>query len=246
MSAIDYMKESFKVLREIKDTQLGKIKEIAALAADSIINGGLLHTFGTGHSHLVAEEIFARAGGLVPVHAIREPELSLAHGPQKSNMLERVSGIAEVIINTNPLQSGDTLIIISNSGRNSVPIELADQARKLGINVCAITSLFHSNSVSSRHSSGKKLYQIADLVIDNCGRKGDAILEREDVPFPFSAVSGLAGIFILQSINSEIVKIMAERGEVPPVIVSGNLDQGQEHNQKLRKKYQDRLKKTIF
>jgi uncharacterized phosphosugar-binding protein len=247
MSGQNFMEESAEILDKIKETQFNQIKKAAEIAANSIIEGGLLITFGTGHSHMIAEEIFARAGGLVPVYAILEPSLTLTLGSQKSNMLEKVSGVADVIIETNPINPGDTIVIISNSGRNPVPVEMAMRCKEKGLDVIAITSLDHSENVSSRHASGKKLYQLADLVIDNCGVKGDALLEREDVPTPFGATSSLAGIYIIQALANEIIKILAEKEDQEvPVILSGNLDNSQEHNQKMKVKYVDRLTKSIL
>ena len=246
MSALNFMEESKKILDQIRKTQIDSIKEGASLVVESLKDNGLLITFGTGHSHMIAEEVFARAGGLVPVYAILEPDLTLAHGSSKSNKLENVSGLADVIIETNPIQTGDTAIVISNSGRNAVPIEFALKCKKMDINVIAITSLNHSKNVSSLHNSGKKLYEIADIVIDNCGVKGDALLNREDVPVPFGATSSLAGIYIIQSLASEVIKILADKGYEVPVILSGNIENSEEHNEKIRQKYKGRLSVSIF
>jgi len=241
MSALDYMEKAEEILEKVKKTQLENIQKAAELGADSIANGGLLHTFGTGHSHLVAADIYLRAGGLLPVQAILEPSLMLHEQPFKSGELERLPGLAERFLPHHPLSSGDTLIIISNSGRNAVPIETALLGKEMGLKIVAVTSLQHSKSVSSRHPGGENLYQLADVVIDNCAPAGDAILETENAPVPYGAISGITGPFILQALTSEIVKLLSSRGIEPPVIASGNLDWGPKHNEKLIRKYQNLL-----
>ncbi len=241
MSANNYFHSAGKILEEVKATQLENISKAAELSAESIANGGLLHSFGTGHSHLVAADVYLRAGGLLPVHAILEPGLMLHEQPFKSGELERLPGLAERVLPHHPLNSGDTLLVISNSGRNAVPIEAAMFGKKMGLSVVAVTSLKHSKSVSSRHPGGKKLYEIADVVIDNCAPPGDAILEHEEVPVPFGAISGITGPFILQALASEIVSTLVRKGIEPPVIASGNLDWGREHNEKIIGKYNELL-----
>ncbi len=241
MSSEDFMTKASSILNKVKKTQLEKIKEAAQIIATTIENDGILLTFGTGHSHMIAEEIYSRAGGLVPVYAILESGLTLEDGPLKSSMLEKLPGLAEEILATNPIKKSDTILIISNSGRNAVPIEMATGAREKGVNVIAITSLAHSKNVESRHPSGKKLYQVSDLVIDNCGVSGDAILEHEKVPVPFAATSSLAGVYIVQAMIAETIKILANRDLEVPVLMSGNLDKSVKHNQKMIEKYLDRL-----
>ena len=246
MSGLNFMEKSEEILNQIKETQFDSIKEGANLIAETIKENNLLITFGTGHSHMIAEEIFARAGGLVPVYAILEPDLTLAHGSRKSNKLENVSGLADVIIETNPIQPGDTAIVISNSGRNAVPVEFALKCKEMNLNIIAITSLNHSKNVNSLHKSGKKLYEIADIVIDNCGVKGDALLNREDIPVPFAATSSLAGIYIIQSLASEVIKILADEGYEVPIILSGNIENSEEYNEKIKQKYKERLSVSLF
>ncbi len=235
------MEKAEEILAEVKKTQLENIRKAAEIAAQSIADGGLLHTFGTGHSHLVAAEIYLRAGGLLPVNAILEPSLMLHEQPFKSGDLERLPGVAEKLLPHHPISEGDSLLIISNSGRNAVPVEAALFGKKMGLRILALTSLEHSKSVTSRHPEGYKLYQLADVVIDNCAPAGDAILETEGCPVPFGAISGISGPFILQALCSEIVEILVNRGLEPPVIASGNLDWGAEHNEKIVKSYSDRL-----
>ncbi|HWI65710.1 MAG TPA: SIS domain-containing protein, partial [Symbiobacteriaceae bacterium] len=187
-----------RTLSTVMATQAGAIEEAGRLGAEAILNGGLIHAFGTGHSHMIAEELFDRAGGLVLVNAILEPSLMLHEGVQRSSSLERLPGYAQRLLELEPLTAGDLLIVISNSGRNAAPVEAAMYARERGLKVAAITSVAHSKSQPPNHASGKKLYELADVVIDNCGIPGDAALEVPGSPALVCATSTVAGAFIAQ------------------------------------------------
>ncbi|MTI94542.1 MAG: SIS domain-containing protein [Firmicutes bacterium] len=241
MSANNYLEQSLEFLNKVRATQSDNICQAAALCAQSIKSGGLIHVFGTGHSQMVAEEAYSRAGSLLLINAILEPGLLLHEGGAKSSAVEKVPGLARALLVNQPLHKGETIIIVSNSGRNPVPIETAMLAREQGLNVVAITSLAHSQAVSSRHESGKKLYELADVVIDNCGIPGDAILRREGVGAPFCATSSLTGIYIIQALIAETVEILADSGLEAPVLMSGNLDESAEYNAKMIEKYLERL-----
>ncbi|MTI47123.1 SIS domain-containing protein [Sporosalibacterium faouarense] len=220
------------LLNEIKDTQSSTIQLIADKVATIIDRGGILYTFGTGHSHLLAEEIYARAGGLFQVKAILEPELMLHQIHGKSTLIERLSGYADIILEINEVRKGDAIIIISNSGRNSVPIELAIKAKEKGLLVIALTNLKHSKSVDSRNKSGKRLFEVADFVLDNCGVPGDAILKVKNKHFKIAPTSTIAGAVILQGLVAGIVDKIHGEGKEVPVMVSANLDNSDQYNEK--------------
>lgn len=241
MSASAYMAKSQEYLDKVRQTQAENIHQAAIVAAESINSGGLIHVFGTGHSQMIAEEAFGRAGSLVLINAILEPGLLLNEGGAKSGAVEKVPGLARALLVNQPLEQGDVIIIVSNSGRNPVPIDTAFLAREKGLKIIAITSLAHSRQVDSRHSSGKKLYQLADVVIDNCGIPGDAILTRSGVAAPFCATSSLTGIYIIQALIGEIIELLAADGKDVPVLMSANLDQGADYNRKLISRYVDRF-----
>jgi uncharacterized phosphosugar-binding protein len=162
---VDYSQKIHAILDKIVETQTGQIEKAAQLVADTVARDGIIYTFGTGHSHVIAEDVAYRAGGLVPVDAILEPSLTGHEKVMQSEYMERVEGMAEVILNYYEISPKDALIIISNSGRNAAPIEMAQGAHKRGVSTIAVTSLAHSQGTTSRHSSGEKLYQIADIVI---------------------------------------------------------------------------------
>lgn len=236
MSAESFLDLAINMLQDLKNTQLSGIKKAGALVADSFQSGGILHIFGTGHSHMIAEEAYSRAGGVIPVDPMLEGSMMLHEGYGKSSALERLPGIARVFFEYQDfdVRKNDVAIIVSNSGRNAAPVEMATLFREKGVPVIAITSLSHSRAVESRHSSGKKLYELADIALDNRGLPGDAALKLEGVPVRACPTSTLTGVTILWSILAEALGILVSRGEVPPVIMSGNLDEAADWNRKLR------------
>lgn len=231
-----------QTLATVVETQAAAIKEAGRLGAEAILGGGLIHAFGTGHSHMIAEEMFARAGGLVLVNAILEPSLMLHEGVQRSSSLERLPGYAERLLELEPLSPGDLMIIISNSGRNAAPVEAAMYARQRGLKVAAITSLAHSQSQPPNHASGKRLFELADVVIDNAGIPGDAALAVEGAPVRVGATSTVAGAFIAEAIVAEVTAHLAAAGMDPlPVLRSGNVEGARAHNERVKAAYMDRL-----
>jgi uncharacterized phosphosugar-binding protein len=240
--ATTYAETMQGLLQEIVDTQMEGIQQAAELIADAIAKDGILYTFGTGHSHIIAEDVSYRAGGLAPVDAMNEPSLTGHHKVVQSEFMERVEGMAEVMLNYYGLSSKDVLVVISNSGRNAAPIEMAMGAQRRRVPVIAITSLAHSKGTQSRHSSGKKLYQFADVVIDNGCPKGDCVMHLEDLEQPVGAGSGVAGTFILHSIIVQTIQNLLESGIDPPVFRSGNLDGSDQFNSQFLQRYRGRIK----
>jgi len=237
MSASKFLDQSLEFLEKVRTTQRENIHQAAKLAADTICQEKLVHVFGTGHSQIIAEEAYSRAGSLIFINAILEPGVLLHEGGAKSGAVEKVPGLARALLINQPLHKGDTIIIVSNSGRNAVPIETAMLAREKGLKVVAITSMAHTQLVKSRHESGKKLYELADVVIDNCGVPGDAILTREGVEAPFCATSTLTGVYIIQALIAEVVELLAAAGKDVPILMSGNLDKSAEYNKKMFQRY---------
>lgn len=228
-----YLDFAISKLTEVKDTQKDNIQKAAQLVADSVEKGGRMYIFGSGHSHMVAEEVYIRAGGAAFVKAILEPSLMLHEMPNKSTYLERLEGYAAVLLKLHKVDENDTLVVVSNSGRNPVPVEMALEAKKLGAGVIAITSLKHSTTVTSRHKSGKKLYEIADVTIDNCGEKGDAVFKIEGLNTPTGPTSDTTGTAIAQALVSTTLDILVKKGIQPPVLVSSNVDGGDKINDQI-------------
>lgn len=198
--------------------------------------GGSIYTFGTGHSHMIGQDLYARAGGYAKIYPIVEIELTLATHPVKSTHIERCSAYADVLEVLYPLQSKDTLIITSNSGRNALIIEYALRAKALGCNIIAITSLQHSKSIQSRHESGLRLFEIADVVLDNmapCGDAGVAIDENTIM----GPVSTLSGCYLAQCVIGRFVELLKEHDMEAPVFRSSNLDGSDAYNAELFTRY---------
>lgn len=237
MNAVDqytrYLKEKLATALDQKE----HILKAARLITDSVKKGGRLYVFGTGHSHMIAEEIYARAGGFALVSAILEPSLMLHEQPNKSTYIERLDGYAEVLLKMNNISSKDTIMIISNSGRNPVPVEMAMKSREMGCHVIAMTSLAHSKKVSSRHKSGKRLFEIADVVIDNCADFGDAAFMIEGLDVPTGPISSFTGVALAQTLIVQTLELLVEDGIDPPLFRSSNVDGADEYNHMLFERY---------
>lgn len=218
---LEYLEAACSRLQRMKETQGQAIRQAAALVGETILSGGLVYTFGSGHSQLLSQEVHARAGGLYPVVQIADPLWGRA---------ERLEGLAEVLFKGLPLKAGETIFVISNSGRNPEPIEAAMLARQMGLHVVAVTSLEHSRSVASRHSSGKKLYELGEVVLDTGAPPGDACLSFMGMPVQAGALSTVLGAALLNAVMVEAIQYILDQGEEPPVLMSANLDGADEYN----------------
>lgn len=235
-----YFSEIHRLLDQVLHTQSDAIQKAIVAVADTLQQGGTIYAFGTGHSHMLAEELFYRAGGLVKVYPILDEPLMLHVGGSRSSQLERLSGYAETLFDhgISPNEK-DVVFIFSNSGRNAVPIETAALMKERGVPTVCITNVKHSSGCTSRHSSGKRLFELCDVVIDNCGRVGDSAMEiGEYTCGPTSTVIGAA---ILQSIACGAVEELQQRGVKPEVFLSGNVDGGDVVNQQYIDKYNKQI-----
>lgn len=223
------------------NTQIEKLDVIAEKLAKSVENGGVLHVLGSGHSHMLAEEIFYRAGGALFVNPILDPGLMLHNGPSKSTRIERLSGYAEAILEDIDFTKEDIFLIISNSGRNVLPIETAYYAREKGMSTISISSLAHSKSVKSRHVSGKRLFELTDYALDNYGEIGDAQLSAEGLDTKYGPTSSAVGVVLVQTWISMTIEKLVESGVKPPLLQSANLDDSDERNRNLIKDYMNRI-----
>jgi uncharacterized phosphosugar-binding protein len=218
-----------------------KLRHAAKKVAESIQNGGIVQLFGCGHSHILTEEVFYRAGGLVPIKPILHEPLMLHEGALRSSQLERKNEYADSFMEDQDIQENDVVFVFSTSGRNPVPVDVVQYAKEKGAFVIGITSIEYSKSQLSRHKSGKHLADSVDIVIDNYSVKGDAILSYEKVKVPFAPTSTVVGATIINSIFAESIREMADANYEPPVFLSGNIEGSDNHNKTLIEKYEKRI-----
>jgi uncharacterized phosphosugar-binding protein len=237
-----YFQKIKELMNIVEAQEYEKLNKAARKVAQCIQNSGIVHLFGCGHSHMLAEEVFYRAGGLAPINPILFDDLMLHKGALRSSQLEKQNGFAEQIMTNVTITPKDIVIVTSTSGRNPVPIDVAQIAKKQGAFVIAITSLVYAASQPSRHTSGKYLFESVDLVIDNHIEVGDALLSINE-PFKLSFGSGstVIGMAIINGVMAEAIEMMATNDFEPPVLKSGNVDGGAEYNQQIIDKYKGRI-----
>jgi len=238
---VDYSAQYLEIIKSIFDTIIKEERESIEKAAEAFANTiekrKPVHFFATGHTQAAVIDMFNRGGELYAYNGILDPALSVINGALRTTFVERLHGYAETIANYYELREGETIVIISNSGINAVPIEMAMEAKKRGLTTIGITSISWSKAMSSRHSSGKKLHEVVDIVIDNHVPIGDAVI---DIPgmFPKVApVSNIVNCAILHMISIKACELLLKRGIEPPVRIIHNVSGGFEYNLKLRDKW---------
>ena len=231
-----YLAGAIDVLEQVATHQWREIRSGSESVADTIARGGLVHVFGTGHSHMLAEEMFYRAGGLAAVNPILIESLMLHAGAEESTRLERLSGMAASIFSDVPLKKGDTLIIASNSGGNAVGGEMARLAADAGATIIAIISTRHAKASGPKDDSSR-LALVADVVIDNHGTVGDASVSIEGLDRMVAPTSTVAGAAIINAIVAEAVEILVDRGDTVEFFSSSNVDGGDAVNTALVARY---------
>lgn len=222
--------------------QLEQIVSAASLVAASLRNDGLIHVFGAGHSLLLAIEVFFRAGGLVAVNPILDRRLQFDGGVLESTEFERTSEPAQELARSAGFRAGDAGIVISNSGRNALPVEIAFQMRFAGMKVIALTNLKQSRGGKSLHASGKRLFEVADAVLDNHCPVGDAAVEIPGTSARMGPVSTIAGSALLHAAFIEAAALLADEGKAPDIFQSVNVGEGAlDGLRSLISRYQDRI-----
>lgn len=232
-----YYTRVIEMLERIWKTQREALRQAAGLIAASLAQGQVLHLFGSGHSSLIAREAVGRAGGLVPLNDIYDPTEGLA---------ERLEGYAAKLLEKYEasfgLRRGEVLIIISNSGINPLPIEMALEARKRGLTTIGITSFTYTKSAQSRHSSGQRLREVVDIALDNCGQVGDAMVEVPGLAQRVGPGSTIGGALLINLLLLEVIEQLLAAGQEPPILKSINLEGADEFNLRLRERYSGRLR----
>ncbi|MET9411903.1 SIS domain-containing protein [Streptomyces sp. NPDC002935] len=231
------------LLRQVRDEDAGSIEAAGTLIADTVTDGGRLFAFGAGHSSLAAQDIVYRAGGLALMNLLTVPGVVGVDVMPATlgSALERVDGLASAVLDSSPLRAGDLLVIISLSGRNALPVEMAMTARALGVKVIGVTSVAYATETTSRHVSGTYLKDHCDLVLDSRIPVGDAELSVDSIEAPFAPASTVVTTALLQAVMATAAGALADRGIEPPLLRSGNVDGGHEWNGRVMTEYGDRI-----
>lgn len=238
----EYFNNLMRILSEVSEKQMSAIDMCSEAFAKALKNDRTIFLFGTGHSHMLAEELFYRAGGLVKLQPVLETSLMLHESASKSTEIERLEGYAEILFNSYNMKKDDVIVIASNSGRNGIPVDMALLAKEKGLTVIALTSISHSKAGASRHRSGKRLFEIADIVLDNMGELGDASVEFPELGRKACPTSTSVGAAILHAAVAGTIEIMLKDGITPEVYSSSNVDGGDAINEAFIKKYKGNIK----
>ncbi len=225
-----YLRTVTDLVARLLDQEWPRIAAAADLMTDAIASGHVIHAFGSGHSHMLAEELFYRAGGLVRVRPILFEGLMLHASAPLSTTLERMPGLAAILLSDHPIDAGDVLILGSNSGSNAVTTELASLARAAGARTIGVTSLRHATSSTARVHGGQRLHELVDVAIDNGGAVGDAAVEVEGLGARVAPTSTVVGAAILEALVAETVERLVARGVTPEVYASSNVAGGDAAN----------------
>mgnify|MGYP001810197445 CR=1 FL=1 len=220
------------LVHRIETTQSEAIEAAAHAMVETILNGGLIQAYGAGHSFAGALELCHRAGGLIPTKAIKEPS---------GGQYETVEGVGSLFVKKVDIRSEDTVVVISNSGRNPLPVELAYGVKAKGATLIVITAVEASKRLPSKHSSGKNLYQLGDIVLDNLVEEGDAMIELPRSKTKVCGMSMLTTSLIIQALTYRVAELLEDQGLMAPIYRSQNIDGGRAFNEALEAPLVDRL-----
>jgi uncharacterized phosphosugar-binding protein len=242
-----YLDAAMGLLKRAREEEAEAIARAARAVAATVAEGGRLLAYGAGHSALPAQDLVYRAGGLALVNLLAVPGTTGidAVAATLGSALERVGGLAQATLDSSPARAGDLLIVISLSGRNPLPVEMAAHARALGLTVLGVTSLAYADDPSpataSRHPSGTYLKDHCDLVLDTGIAIGDAELTHERIAAPFAPASTVVAAALLQAVIAQAAGDLADRGIDPPLLRSANVDGGKAWNDRVRTDHADRI-----
>lgn len=240
---MSYLEMITELVRRVGEEQAGNADRAADLIVTSLNRGGVVQAFGSGHSEALAMEIAGRAGGLVPTNRIALRDIVLYGGEPREvledQLLERRTEVAHRLYELTPVHEEDVFVIASNSGINGVIVEMALLVKERGHDLIAVTSLDHSAKSQPRHASGKRLSEIADVVLDNGAPYGDVLLPNQT-----GAVSSVTAAVLAQLVVTEVVQRLEQAGQTPPIYLSANISGGYEHNLKLEARYAGRIRRT--
>jgi uncharacterized phosphosugar-binding protein len=221
-----YLDAVEKIIRRIRTTQPEAIDQAAEICANSIAGDGLVHLFATGHSRMMIEELFPRHGSFPGFHSIVELSLTFhnqvvgANGQRQAMFLEHIEGFGQVILRNFVFAAPDSFMIFSNSGVNEVVVDVALEAKSMGLPVIVVISVDHCKASSPKHSSGKKLLDIADVVIDNCVPAGDALVNIPNLDYPVGPGSTAGASIVVNMFKCAVAEKLTKMGQPPKVLTS--------------------------
>mgnify|MGYP006281870401 CR=1 FL=1 len=222
-----YIEKSREIIEKIA-AQEAVIAQAASLFTSTILAGRMVHVFGSGHSRIMVEEMWPRYGSFPGFNPIVELSLTFhnlvvgANGQRQAMFLENVSGLAERILRNYQLSTEDSALVISSSGTNIVPVEIAELFQQKGIKVVSIITKSHSEASKSKRSDGKKLSDFSDIVLDTCAPIGDAMIQIENLETPVSPGSTLGGVVLINSIKAKVASLLTKAGQPPTVLSAAN------------------------
>jgi uncharacterized phosphosugar-binding protein len=224
MIAQTYHTRLLEIIQFVNETQKPRMEAVAKRMAETLMQGGLVHLFGSGHSHLPVEEAFFRSGGLAPMNPIFDPSLMLHEGIQKIIRLERLEGYAKIVLDNYDVRKGEVMLIFSVSGKNPAPVDMALMAQEKGLYTVGITSLDYANNSPALHSCGKHLHEVADTVIDLGVPFGDALVVDDRLPGLKSAGAGatIISLYIVNMLQMLVVDLYLQAGLEPPLTICFN------------------------
>ena len=237
-----YYSAILEILERIMREEQKNIEKAAELLKETVKNNGIVHVIGAGHSAMLGEELFYRAGGLAPVNPLLDSDINVSHGAEKSTAMEDIRDYAKILLKSAGTREGDIVIVVSTSGVNQFPVEAAVFSKELGVKTIGITSIGYSQTLQPRNIYGKRLFEVVDVPIDNKVPRGDAVLEVEGFPMKVAPVSTITNCFIANSIVAIAIEALVEEGITPPVWLSAHLPGSKEHNSRLFEKYRKRIK----
>lgn len=226
--ALAYLRGARAILDRIESTQLDAVRECARLCGESILQGGLVHMFGSGHSRMALEEMFPRYGSFPGFHPIVELSVTFhnqvvgANGQRQAMFIERTEGLGPVILRNFEFGPHDLMWVISTSGAGALVVDVALEAKRLGMPVIALIGVEHCRVSAAGHSSGKKLTDVADLVLDNCAVPGDAMVHVEALRFPVGPGSTIGNTAVINMVKCEVARLLTEGGQPPYVLTHGH------------------------
>ncbi|GAB2577378.1 SIS domain-containing protein [Streptomyces capparidis] len=237
-----YFDTAIALLERVRDEEGANVAAAGELIADTVERGGRLFAYGAGHSCLPAQDVVYRAGGLALMNLLTVPGAAGVEAPAPlGSALERVAGLAATVLDNSPVRAGDLLVVVSLSGRNPLPVELAVSARALGLTVVGVTSLAYPRETASRDRSGTFLKDHCHVVVDSKIAVGDAELTADGVPVRFASASTVVASAVMQAVVACGVAALARRGITPPLLRSGNVEGGHDWNAAVMREHADRI-----